>query len=96
MIYPSEVGKAGELVRLKTLESVWIQGRLKMSGRWSYIGEGGVGNSFNQLLSTQKLTKTAINEALRRMKKSGITKPELELFLNQILEGKKQKPFGTL
>lgn len=88
MIYPAEVGKAGELVRLKTLESVWIQGRLKMWGRWSFIGEGRIGNSFNQLLATKKLTKTAINEALRRMKKSGITKPELEAFLKEMLEGK--------
>ncbi|ATM36009.1 hypothetical protein CRN23_04015 [Klebsiella pneumoniae] len=27
MINPSEVGKAGEMVRLKTLEAIWIQGR---------------------------------------------------------------------
>lgn len=26
MINPSEVGKAGEMVRLKTLEAIWIQG----------------------------------------------------------------------
>lgn len=25
MINPSEVGKAGEMVRLKTLEAIWIQ-----------------------------------------------------------------------
>ncbi len=29
MINPSEVGKAGELVRLRTLESIWIQGKHK-------------------------------------------------------------------
>ncbi|HBR0324705.1 TPA: DUF1133 family protein, partial [Klebsiella pneumoniae] len=38
MINPSEVGKAGEMVRLKTLEAIWIQGKLRMWGRWSYIG----------------------------------------------------------
>ncbi|STW49852.1 Protein of uncharacterised function (DUF1133) [Klebsiella pneumoniae] len=27
MINPSEVGKAGEMVRLKTLEAIWIQGK---------------------------------------------------------------------
>ncbi|WP_370995207.1 DUF1133 family protein, partial [Enterobacter hormaechei] len=26
MINPSEVGKSGELVRLRTLESIWVQG----------------------------------------------------------------------
>ncbi len=88
MINPSEVGKAGELVRLRTLESIWIQGKLRMWGRWSYIGGGSGGNMFNQLLASGKITKTAINEALRRMKKAGISKPELEAFFKEILDGK--------
>ena len=88
MINPSEVGKSGEMVRLRTLESIWIQGKLHMWGRWSYIGGGSGGNMFNQLLASGKITKTAINDALRRMKKSGITKPELEAFFKEILSGK--------
>lgn len=88
MINPSEVGKAGEMVRLRTLESIWVQGKLRMWGRWSYIGGGSGGNMFNQLLASGKITKTAINEALRRMKKAGISKPELEAFFREILEGK--------
>lgn len=88
MINPSEVGKAGEMVRLRTLESIWIQGKLRMWGRWSYIGGGSGGNMFNQLLASGKITKTAINEALRRMKNAGISKPELETFFKEILEGK--------
>ncbi|WNS34723.1 DUF1133 family protein [Enterobacter asburiae] len=88
MINPSEVGKSGELVRLRTLESIWIQGKLRMWGRWSYIGGGSGGNMFNQLLASGKITKTAINDALRRMKKSGITKPELEAYLREILDSK--------
>ncbi|EKO1175638.1 DUF1133 family protein [Escherichia coli] len=88
MINPSEVGKSGELVRLRTLESIWVQGKLRMWGRWSYIGGGFGGNMFNQLLASGKITKTAINEALRRMKKSGITKPELEAYLREILDSK--------
>ncbi|HBR8099463.1 TPA: DUF1133 family protein [Klebsiella variicola subsp. variicola] len=88
MINPSEVGKASEMVRLKTLEAIWIQGKLRMWGRWSYIGGGSGGNMFNQLLASGKITKTAINDALRRMKKSGITKPELEAFFKEILSGK--------
>jgi len=43
---------------------------------------------FNQLLASGKITKTAINDALRRMKKSGITKPELEAYLREILDSK--------
>lgn len=88
MINPSEVGKSGEMVRLRTLESIWIQGKLRLWGRWSYIGGGSGGNMFNQLLASGKITKTAINDALRRMKKSGITKPELEAYLREILNSK--------
>ncbi|MDM2792041.1 DUF1133 family protein [Citrobacter sp. Cpo114] len=87
MINPSEVGKSGEMVRLRTLESIWIQGKLRMWGRWSYIGGGSGGNMFNQLLASGKITKTAINEALRRMKNAGISKPELEAFFKEIQEG---------
>ncbi|ELT0935373.1 DUF1133 family protein [Enterobacter asburiae] len=88
MINPSEVGKSGELVRLRTLESIWVQGKLRMWGRWSYIGGGSGGNMFNQLLASGKITKSAINDALRRMKKSGITKPELEAYLREIRDSK--------
>ncbi|MGX8115399.1 DUF1133 family protein, partial [Escherichia coli] len=56
MIYPTNTGKSGEHLRLTTLESVWIQGKLRMWGRWSYIGGGRSGNMFNQLLASQKMT----------------------------------------
>ncbi|EYV28420.1 antiterminator [Escherichia coli O145:NM str. 2010C-3516] len=90
MIYPTNTGKSGEHLRLTTLESVWIQGKLRMWGRWSYIGGGKTGNMFNQLLTSKKLTKTAINEALRRMKKAGLDKPELEAFLRDMINGKQK------
>ncbi|HAY0640405.1 DUF1133 family protein [Escherichia coli] len=90
MIYPTNTGKSGEHLRLTTLESVWIQGKLRMWGRWSYIGGGKTGNMFNQLLTSQKLTKTAINEVMRRMKKAGIEKPELEAFFREMIEGKQK------
>ncbi len=88
MINPSEVGKSGEMVRLRTLESTLGTGKLRMWGRWSYIGGGSGGNMFNQLLASGKITKTAINDALRRMKKAGIKKPELEAYLREILDSK--------
>ncbi|EMD6815684.1 DUF1133 family protein [Citrobacter koseri] len=90
MIYPTNTGKAGEMIRLNTLESMMVQGRLKMWGRWSYIGGGRAGNMFNQLLVNKKITKTAINEALRRMKKAGISKPDLEIFLREMMTGNKK------
>ncbi|EEY2693642.1 DUF1133 family protein [Salmonella enterica] len=90
MIYPTSTGKPGEYFRLNTLESVWIQGKLRMWGRWSYIGSGKPGNMFNQMLSSKKITRTAIKEALRRLKKSGISKPELEEFLGEMMNGKQK------
>ncbi|MCQ1866622.1 DUF1133 family protein [Escherichia coli] len=90
MIYPEITGKSGEHLRLKTLEAVWIQGKLRMWGRWSYIGGGKTGNMFNQLLASKKLTKTAINEALRRIRESGIDKPELEAFLREMIAGRQK------
>ncbi|MFJ7171669.1 DUF1133 family protein [Citrobacter freundii] len=90
MIYPTNTGKPGEHFRLNTLESVWIQGKLRMWGRWSYIGSGKPGNMFNQLLRSKKLTKTAINEALRIMKGAGLDKPELEAFLREMIIGKQK------
>ncbi|MEB0967916.1 DUF1133 family protein [Citrobacter braakii] len=90
MIYPTNTGKSGEHLRLSTLESVWIQGKLRMWGRWSYIGSGKPGNMFNQLLTSKKLTKTEINEALRMMKKAGLDKPELEAFLRDMINAKQK------
>ncbi|WNE46493.1 DUF1133 family protein [Shigella flexneri] len=43
-----------------------------------------------QYTSSQKMTKTAVNEALRRLKKAGIDKPELEAFLREMIEGKQK------
>ncbi|WP_162287021.1 DUF1133 family protein [Pantoea stewartii] len=87
MVNPSCVGKSGELMRLRTLESIWIQGRLRMWGRWSYIGNGSSDNMFNQLLATEKVSKKALAEALRQMKKSGITRAELESYFQELMDG---------
>lgn len=88
MIYPSEVGKGGEMLRLRTLESVWIQGKLRIWGRWSYIGGGRPGNMFNQLLTSNRITKTALQKAVRHLKKSGLSKSELEIYLADIINYK--------
>lgn len=88
MIYPSEVGKGGEMLRLRTLESVWIQGKLRMWGRWSYIGGGRPGNMFNQLLTSNRITKTELQKAVRRLKKSGLSKSELAIYLADIINDK--------
>ncbi|EHW2741450.1 DUF1133 family protein [Escherichia coli] len=90
MIYPVTTGKPGEMLRLTTLETLWVQGKLRMWGRWSYIGNGHPGNIFNQLLVSKKITRTGARDALRLLKKSGTTRPELEQFLREILNGKQK------
>ncbi|HDX8940968.1 DUF1133 family protein (plasmid) [Klebsiella michiganensis] len=33
------------------MKSVWVQGKLRMWGRWLYMGRARVGSMFNQLLT---------------------------------------------
>lgn len=79
MIYPTTCGKAdGKELHLATLDAIWIKGKLKMWGRWSRIGRNGAAQSaFSRLLCDKTLTKTAIKNAIRQMKKAGISKEEL-------------------
>lgn len=91
MINPIELGKAGEVARLRTLESVWIQGKLRMWGRWAGLERyGRSGNMFNQLLANTAITRSAVMEALAHLQKSGCTKQELEAYLAEILQGKQK------
>jgi hypothetical protein len=77
MIYPTTCSKPGEL-RLKTLESIWLQGKLKMWGRWSRISKSGaVRGVFARLLTQETLSKTALNAAIRDLEKAGISREEL-------------------
>ncbi|SQD05321.1 late gene regulator [Escherichia coli] len=87
MIYPEITGKSGEHLRLKTLESVWIQGNCVCGGVGRILATVRREICSTQLLTSKKLTKTAINEALRRMKKAGLDKPELEAFLRDMING---------
>ncbi|ECO6365450.1 DUF1133 family protein [Salmonella enterica subsp. enterica] len=88
MIYPSTSGKTDETFRLRTLESVWIQGKLRMWGRWSHIGGGTGGDMFNALLASKKVSKTAIQQVLRHLKASGLSKDELREYFEDLLAGK--------
>ncbi len=88
MIYSAEQGKRGEVARLRTLESVWIRGKLTMWGRWSYIGGGSPGNMFNQLLSSKEVTKTAIRQILRQLDNAGLNEGELAEYFHNMLTGK--------
>ncbi|EMC9361735.1 DUF1133 family protein [Proteus mirabilis] len=84
MIYPETSGKSGEYLRLRTLESTWIRGRLKMWGCWAAFSKSPqAAGIFQRLLSDPKITKKALKDAMRRMKKSGLSEETLQLFLEE-------------
>lgn len=88
MIYPTAVAKNDEACRLNTLDRLWVQGRLKMWGRWSYIAQHRGGNIFNQLLASEVMTKKALNRAIAEISAAGISKQELKVFLEEIVKGR--------
>lgn len=90
MIHPSEVGKAGEVVRLRTLECVWIQGKLRMWGRWSAISLNPVASDmFKQLLGKYVITQDDLSKALKTLRKKGCSSAELEAWVNDMLQQKR-------
>ncbi|UMB78854.1 DUF1133 family protein [Dickeya fangzhongdai] len=87
MIYPSEKGKAGELVRLRTLESVWIQGKLRMWGRWSAVNMNPTSSDmFKALLGKYVITQDDLSKALKALRKKGCSSKELEAWVNDMLQ----------
>lgn len=90
MIYPTATGKPDESARLSTLESVWIQGKLSMWGRWSYIGRARMGSMFTTLLASQTLSKSAIKQILSQLKASGMSDEELRQYFVDLLSEKQQ------
>ena len=90
MIHAAEVGKAGEVVRLRTLESVWIQGKLRMWGRWSAISLNPVASDmFRQLLGKYVITQDDLSKALKTLRKRGCSSAELETWVNDMLQQKR-------
>lgn len=89
MIYPLTVGKSEEHLKLRTLESVWIRGRLKMWGRWAAFSKAPSATSmFNQLLEEPIITKKSLKDAINRMYASGLSKETLLMFLEEFKDKK--------
>lgn len=89
MIYPLTTGKSEEHFKLRTLESVWIRGRLTMWGRWAAFSKNpSAAGMFNQLLEEPTITKKALKDAMKRMHKSGISKESLLMFLDEFKDKK--------
>jgi hypothetical protein len=73
------------MVRLRTLESIWIQESCVCGAAGPISAVVAAAICLISCWHLGKITKTAINDALRRMKKSGISKPELEAFFQGVL-----------
>lgn len=87
MIYPDSIGPSGSEIRLRTLESVWVQGKLKMWGRWSSYSEiPEAVNMFKRLMSSGRIDRNDISKALNQLRKSGCSTDELELWMNEALQ----------
>ncbi|WP_238493725.1 DUF1133 family protein [Pantoea ananatis] len=88
MIYPSTTGKAdGKDLRLRTMESVWLQGKLKMWGRWAtYSDMPEAVNMFKRMLSRGKVTHDDLVKAMQKLRKSGLSNTELEQWMFQMQE----------
>ncbi|AUU90247.1 hypothetical protein C2U55_14750 [Enterobacteriaceae bacterium ENNIH3] len=90
MIYPLTTGNPDESGRLLTLESVWIQGKLRMWGKWSYIGKGHTGNMFNAILSSKKLTEASLKQVLKHISAAGMDDSEMKRYFLDLLSQKEQ------
>lgn len=87
MIYPDTKGKLGE-IRLNALERVWIQGKLRMWGRWSHISEGRYSGALNSILQSKLVTKSALKEAFQMLRQAGFSENEMRAALEELRAGR--------
>jgi len=70
---------------LRTLESIWIQGKLKMWGRWSAINEcPEAPDMFKKILKRYVITENDLSNILKKLKRIGCSK-ELELWMENMM-----------
>lgn len=88
MIYPDSIGLVNtKEVRLRTLESIWIQGKLRMWGRWSSVNSKPEAvTMFKRLLGSGKITQDDLSKAVKYLRKNGCSSKELELWMNDLLD----------
>jgi len=97
VIYPLTTGKGEEHLKLRTLESVWIRGRLKMWGRWAAFSKvPDAAGMFNQLLEEPTITKKALKDAMKRMRTSGLSKETLLMFLEEFKDKRHSVACGSV
>ncbi|PRD13998.1 DUF1133 family protein [Pantoea coffeiphila] len=94
MIYPDTTGLPYGAIELNTLERVWIQGRLKMWGRWaSYSTNPRAKGIIENLIQGKTVTRAAIQDALQRLQRAGLEKGQLFEFFQAM---QKKQVFSSL
>lgn len=70
---------------LRTLEKTWLQGKLKMWGRWSAINEcPQAPDMFKKLLKRYVVTHNDLSNVLKKLRRIGCSK-ELELWMENMM-----------
>lgn len=70
---------------LRTLERVWIQGKLKMWGRWSSVNEcPEAPDMFKKLLKKYVITQNDLGNVLNKLKRIGCSR-ELESWIENMM-----------
>ncbi|MEN4667594.1 DUF1133 family protein [Pantoea agglomerans] len=77
----------GAEFHLKTLESVWLQGKLKMWGRWSVIDTcPEAPDMFKKLLKKYVVTRNDLSNVLRKIQRMGCATESLTGWIKNMLE----------
>lgn len=86
MIFLSITDMCHNGVHLKTLERTWLQGKLKMWGRWSAINEcPEAPDMFKKLLKKYVITQNDLSNVLKKLKRIGCSR-EFESWMENLMQ----------
>lgn len=78
---------AGADFQLRTLESIWLQGKLKMWGRWSAIDTcPEAPDMFKKLLKKYVVTRNDLSNVLKKLQRMGCATESLTGWIKNMLE----------
>lgn len=78
---------AGANFQLRTLESIWLQGKLKMWGRWSAIDTcPEAPDMFKKLLKKYVVTRNDLSNVLKKLQRMGCATESLTGWIKNMLE----------
>lgn len=78
---------AGEEFQLRTLESVWLQGKLKMWGRWSAIDTcPEAPDMFKKLLKKYIITQNDLSNVLKKLQRMGCATENMTAWVMNMAE----------